>query len=78
MAFALPELGYANNALTPYIDELTMEIHRGKHHNAYVTNLNAAVMRRWTERRWRSCWKTIWPSCRRPRRRRFATTAAGI
>jgi len=43
MAFALPELGYANNALTPYIDELTMEIHRGKHHNAYVTNLNAAV-----------------------------------
>ncbi len=43
MAFALPELAYANNALTPYIDELTMEIHRGRHHNAYVTNLNNAV-----------------------------------
>ena len=43
MAFALPELAYANSALVPYIDELTMEIHRGRHHNAYVTNLNNAV-----------------------------------
>ena len=43
MAFALPELAYANNALVPSIDEQTMDIHRTRHHNAYVTNLNAAV-----------------------------------
>jgi len=43
MAFALPELGYANNALEPSIDERTMDIHRTRHHNAYVTNLNGAV-----------------------------------
>lgn len=43
MAFTLPALPYANNALEPYIDAKTMEIHHGKHHNAYVTNLNAAI-----------------------------------
>ena len=43
MAFTLPELPYAYNALEPYIDARTMEIHHSKHHNAYVTNLNAAV-----------------------------------
>jgi superoxide dismutase, Fe-Mn family len=43
MAFTLPALPYANNALEPHIDAKTMEIHHGKHHNAYVTNLNAAV-----------------------------------
>ena len=43
MAFALPNLAYANNALVPYIDEMTMDIHRARHHNAYVTNLNNAV-----------------------------------
>lgn len=43
MAFTLPSLPYANNALEPHIDAKTMEIHHGKHHNAYVTNLNAAV-----------------------------------
>lgn len=43
MAFTLPSLGYANNALEPYIDEFTMDIHRSRHHNAYVTNLNNAV-----------------------------------
>lgn len=43
MAFTLPTLPYANNALEPHIDAKTMEIHHGKHHNAYVTNLNAAV-----------------------------------
>lgn len=43
MAFTLPALPYATNALEPHIDAKTMEIHHGKHHNAYVTNLNAAV-----------------------------------
>ena len=43
MAFTLPELPYAHDALEPYIDARTMEIHHGKHHQAYVTNLNAAL-----------------------------------
>ncbi|MCZ8216389.1 MAG: superoxide dismutase, partial [Cyclobacteriaceae bacterium] len=43
MAFTLPALPYATTALEPHIDAKTMEIHHGKHHNAYVTNLNAAV-----------------------------------
>ncbi len=43
MAFTLPELNYAYDALESYIDARTMEIHHSKHHNAYVTNLNAAI-----------------------------------
>ena len=43
MAFTLPALPYAANALEPHIDGRTMEIHHGKHHNAYVTNLNNAI-----------------------------------
>jgi Fe-Mn family superoxide dismutase len=43
MAFQLPPLPYAFNALEPHIDGRTMEIHHGKHHAAYVTNLNAAI-----------------------------------
>ncbi|MDR2981062.1 MAG: superoxide dismutase, partial [Puniceicoccales bacterium] len=43
MAYTLPELPYAYNAIEPYIDAQTMEIHYSKHHNAYVTNLNAAL-----------------------------------
>lgn len=43
MAFELPTLPYALDALEPHIDARTMEIHHGKHHNAYVTNLNAAI-----------------------------------
>ena len=43
MPFTLPELPYAENALEPSIDALTMNIHRTKHHNAYVTNLNKAL-----------------------------------
>lgn len=43
MAFTLPELPYAFNALEPHVDARTMEIHHGKHHAAYVTNLNAAL-----------------------------------
>jgi Fe-Mn family superoxide dismutase len=39
----LPQLPYPSDALEPYIDKQTMEIHHGKHHNAYVTNLNAAL-----------------------------------
>jgi superoxide dismutase, Fe-Mn family len=43
MAQSLTPLPYSSDALEPYIDKLTMEIHHGKHHNAYVTNLNAAL-----------------------------------
>jgi Fe-Mn family superoxide dismutase len=43
MAFELPNLPYAYDALEPYIDAKTMEIHHTKHHNAYTTNLNAAI-----------------------------------
>lgn len=43
MAFELPALPYATTALEPHIDAKTMEIHHGKHHNGYVTNLNNAI-----------------------------------
>src|SRR5215203_4880889 len=43
MAHTLPPLPYATNALEPHIDAQTMQIHHGKHHQAYVTNLNAAL-----------------------------------
>jgi Fe-Mn family superoxide dismutase len=43
MPFTLPALPYANDALEPYIDARTMEIHHTKHHQAYVNNLNAAL-----------------------------------
>ena len=43
MAFELPALPYATDALEPHFDKMTMEIHHGKHHNAYVTNLNKAL-----------------------------------
>ena len=43
MAFDLPQLPYAYDALEPNIDTKTMEIHHSKHHNAYTTNLNAAI-----------------------------------
>ena len=42
MAFTLPALPYAFDALEPHIDKATMEIHHDKHHQAYVTNLNKA------------------------------------
>jgi Fe-Mn family superoxide dismutase len=42
--FALPPLPYAFDALEPYVDKATMEIHHGRHHKAYVDNLNAAVL----------------------------------
>ena len=44
MAFELPELPYTHNALEPYIDARTMEIHHGKHHNGYTNNLNNAIL----------------------------------
>lgn len=43
MAFTLPALPYAHNALEPHFDTLTMQIHHGKHHQAYVDNLNKAL-----------------------------------
>jgi len=43
MPFTLPALPYAPEALVPHIDKLTMEIHHGKHHQAYINNLNAAL-----------------------------------
>jgi Fe-Mn family superoxide dismutase len=43
MAFELPKLPYAEDALEPYIDAQTMNIHHSKHHQAYITNLNAAI-----------------------------------
>src|SRR5881397_1874592 len=43
MAFTLPPLPYAPDALEPHIDKMTMEIHHGKHHGTYVTNLNKAL-----------------------------------
>jgi Fe-Mn family superoxide dismutase len=43
MAFELPELGYAHDALEPNIDARTMEIHHGKHHQGYTNNLNNAI-----------------------------------
>src|SRR3712207_6049665 len=45
MPFQLPPLPFPSDALEPHIDKQTMEIHHGKHHNAYVTNLNAAVQK---------------------------------
>ncbi len=43
MAFEVPALPYAYDALEPHIDEATMHLHHDKHHQAYVTNLNAAI-----------------------------------
>src|SRR5262245_14047916 len=43
MAYELPSLPYPHDALEPHNDKATMEIHHGKHHNAYVTNLNKAI-----------------------------------
>ena len=43
MAFELPKLPYSVDALEPYIDAQTMTIHHDKHHQAYITNLNAAI-----------------------------------
>ena len=43
MPYTLPELPFAHNALEPHIDAKTMEIHHGKHHNGYVTKVNAAI-----------------------------------
>ena len=49
MAFELPKLNYSFNALEPHIDARTMEIHHGKHHQAYITNLNNAIVGTETE-----------------------------
>jgi superoxide dismutase, Fe-Mn family len=44
MPHTLPTLPYAHDALEPHFDKMTMDIHHGKHHNAYVTNLNNAIV----------------------------------
>jgi superoxide dismutase, Fe-Mn family len=43
MAFSLPDLPYGKDALAPYLSQETLEFHHGKHHNAYVTNLNGLI-----------------------------------
>ena len=43
MAYTLPDLGYSFDALEPHIDAATMEIHHDRHHQAYITNVNAAI-----------------------------------
>ena len=77
MPYELPPLPYDYNALEPTIDEQTMRIHHGKHHQAYVDNLNKALEGtefdgRPIEQRARSCSTT----CPRTSRRPSATTAA--
>ena len=79
MAFTLPPLPYAPDALEPHIDKMTMEIHHGKHHNAYVTNLNKALESApdlAEQDRSKNCWRTTAPSCRRTSARPCATMAA--
>jgi len=62
MAFTLPPLPYAFNAMEPHIDAQTMEIHHGKHHQAYVTNLNKALdSRRQTDGGSKQWWWTLEP-----------------
>ena len=79
MAFELPSLPYPHDALEPTIDAKTMEIHHGKHHAAYVTNLNKALeaQSRPAEAPDREAASRTW--ARSPTRRapRSATTAAG-
>ena len=76
--YTLPALPYAFDALEPHIDAQTMQIHHGKHHQAYVNNLNAALEKapEWQKRGSTRSWA---PStrCRRPSAPRSATTAAG-
>jgi Fe-Mn family superoxide dismutase len=43
MAFSLPDLPYGKDALAPYLSQETLEFHHGKHHNAYITNLNGLI-----------------------------------
>ena len=43
MAYSLPSLPYAHDALEPHVDARTMEIHHGKHHQAYITKVNDAI-----------------------------------
>ncbi len=78
MAFTLPPLPYAPDALEPYIDKMTMEIHHGKHHNAYVTNLNKALESApdLASKSIRNCSPTIAPSCPKTSAPPYATTAA--
>ena len=76
--FSLPALAFAPDALEPHIDARTMEIHHGKHHAAYVNNLNAALEKHPdldSATLERPAGRT-WPPCRRTSAPRCATTAA--
>ena len=80
MAFQLPPLPYPSDALEPFIDKQTMEIHHGKHHAAYVTNLNKALEQApdLQNKSVVSYSKTTSRSCPMRSRPRFATTGADI
>ena len=71
MSFTLPELPYAHDALEPHVDKATMEIHHGKHHAAYVTNLNKSLeTTEWKSRSLEEMCRSFQLPC--------ATMAAGI
>src|SRR5258706_16222106 len=78
MPYTLPPLPFASDALEPYIDKQTMEIHHGKHHAAYVTNLNAAIAKHpeLDGKPMHELLKGNLRSCPRTSRRPCATTAA--
>ena len=78
MAHTLPPLPYPSDALEPHIDKQTMEIHHGKHHNAYVTNLNAALEKHpeLQSKSVEDLLKRHQQRCPRTSARRCATTAA--
>ena len=77
MAYQLPELPYPYDALEPHIDAKTMEIHHDKHHDAYVTNLNAALEgTEWMDRPIEAVLANLEIMSGGQARRRSATTAA--
>ena len=76
MAYELPELPYAYDALEPHIDAKTMEIHHTKHHQAYINNVNNAIAGTDLEKKSVEDLIAIWQACRKTFAARFATTAA--
>ena len=77
MAFSVPDLPYAYDALEPHIDEATMRVHHDKHHQAYVDKANAALEgTEWADKRRRGRAAATSPACPTTSRARSATTAA--